>query len=62
MFLARTVAHTTDWRTMLHHMEPREFQEWVALYNIEPWGVELPTEKSRPGGSSLAAFKGMAGF
>lgn len=62
MFLARTVAHTTDWRAMLHQMEPRDFDEWLALYHVQPWGVELPTEEAQPKGSSLAAFQHLAGF
>lgn len=38
MFLARTVAHTVDVDGMLARITPEQFNEWLALYNIEPWG------------------------
>lgn len=63
MFLARTVEHTTDWRAMLHRMEPQEFNEWQVLYRIQPWGIELPVEDSRAEArDSQSVFRSMAGF
>ena len=38
MHLARTVAHTVDVDAMLEGMEPWQFEEWVALYVMKPWG------------------------
>ena len=47
---------------MLAAMSPQQFDEWVAMYAIRPWGIELPIEDKQEGGSSLDVFRGMAGF
>ena len=62
MLLARTVAHTTDVDAMLATMTPREFAEWVIMYNIRPWGIELPIDGEEQQTASLDAFRSMAGF
>jgi hypothetical protein len=32
------VAHTVDVDGMLAGMEPRQFDQWQAEHNLEPWG------------------------
>lgn len=62
MLLARTVAHTTDVDGMLHGMTPDQFNEWLAMYRVRPWGIEIqPDEENASQSSSLATFRGMAG-
>lgn len=61
MFLARTVAHTVDVDAMLESMEPKQFDEWAAMYAVRPWGIE-PEMKTKQQGDSLSTFKGLAGL
>jgi hypothetical protein len=62
LFLARTVAHTTDVDAMLSSMEPRQFDEWLAMYKIRPWAIEITgSESDDKDESSLAAMRRMAG-
>ena len=63
--LARTVAHTVDVDAMLASMTPAEFDEWLAMYAIRPWGIEPPTEPEKPESdlkTSLNAMRGMTGM
>lgn len=62
MLLARTVAHTTDVDAMLATMEPREVAEWLAMYRIRPWGIEIPADSDEQKSTSLNTFRTMAGF
>lgn len=62
MLLARTVAHTTDVDAMLATMTPREFAEWVAMYHIRPWAVELVPETNEQQKNSQDVFRSLAGF
>ena len=61
MFLARTVAKTTDVDGMLDRMTPQQCDEWAAMYRIRPWAME-PEPEQKPEGDSLSTFQRMAGF
>ena len=43
MHFCRTVAggkYGLNWRAMLADIEPQVFEEWIALYELEPWGAD----------------------
>jgi len=61
MKLARTVAHTTDVDGMLDSMTPQQFSEWLAMYTIEPWGVELVSEEKPKCPNPMEVMKAQAG-
>jgi hypothetical protein len=58
MKLARTVEHTVDVNGMLDRMTPEQFNEWLAEYKIEPWGIEPVLQEDEPAKpSGLAAVR-----
>jgi hypothetical protein len=58
--LARTVEHTTDVDGMLKRMTREQFNEWMAEFCIEPWGIEPQVEQEdKP--SSIEMMRQMAG-
>lgn len=62
MMLARTVEHTVDVDGMLERMTPEQFDEWMVLYTIEPWGIEPAIEsEEQPKASSLTTVRAMIG-
>ena len=61
MRLARTVEHTTDVDGMLQRMGREQFNEWLAEFCIEPWGIEPQMEEGPKPESSLAAMRRMIG-
>lgn len=44
MIVAATVG-CPDVDRMLDSIERKQFNEWVALYNIAPWYIGFPVEK-----------------
>jgi len=62
MLLARTVAHTLDVDGMLATMAPRQFDEWLAMWRLQHWGIEPQLGEAGEQKSSLDTFKGLAGF
>ena len=63
MFLARTVAHSTDVDGVLDSMTPEQFNEWLAAYSIQPWAIEPAIEEEKPNSisDSLTTGRRMAG-
>jgi hypothetical protein len=62
--LARTVAHTVDVDGMLDGMTPQQFDEWMAMFTIRPWGIEPAIEaEEKPDNldDSLNAMRRLAG-
>jgi hypothetical protein len=61
--LARTVAHTVDVDGMLGGMTPQQFDEWMAMFTIRPWGIEPTVEVEEPQSldDSLNAMRRLAG-
>jgi hypothetical protein len=47
---------------MLETISPEQFNEWLAEYTIEPWGIEPFAEvEEKPKGNGLAAMRSRIG-
>lgn len=47
---------------MLAAMTPQQFDEWLVMYRVRPWGIEFqPDANDKGGADSLTTFRAMAG-